>query len=439
MSATEVSVLWIRRDLRLKDSAALHAALSSGLPVQVVFIFDHDILSKLENKSDRRVDFIHQCLTTLQSYLSSKDSQLHIFYGTAQEAWQKILAEYDGELKIRKVFCTEDYEPRAIERDKKVASFLKTKEIDFISVKDQVIFEKSEVTKDDGLPYTVFTPYKRKWLKSLKPSDYKSYATEPLLKNILKTNKKIWLDLKDIGFKKTDLIFTPPTFDLPLIKKYDETRDIPSIVGTTHFGIHLRFGTISPRQCVQVALKSNEIWLSELIWREFFMQILFHFPHVAEGAFRPEYDNIKWRDSDDEFKAWCEGRTGYPIVDAGMRELNTTGFMHNRVRMIAGSFLVKDLMIDWRKGEKYFADKLLDFDLSANNGNWQWVAGTGCDAAPYFRIFNPDSQQKRFDPDFEYIKKWVPEYKSADYPKPIVDHAMARVRTVVAYKKALKK
>ncbi|MEK6553822.1 MAG: deoxyribodipyrimidine photo-lyase [Bdellovibrionota bacterium] len=437
MSATEastkISIAWIRRDLRLEDSAVLSTALKSGLPVQVLFIFDHDLLSELKDKSDRRVDFIYQALSDIQKRLVAQGAQLHLYYGSPLEVWKKIIATKN----VEQVFCASDYEPGTIARDEKIAKFLKSKGIEFNSIKDQVIFEKNEVTKDDGQPYTVFTPYKKKWLKTLRSSDYKSYVTD--FKNLLRTKKKIWLDLSDIDFKKTDMVFEPPQFDVSLIKKYDGTRDFPALDATSRLGIHLRFGTVSVRQCVQIAIKNNETWLSELIWREFFMQILFHFPHVEKKAFRPEYDNIKWRVNADEFQAWCEGRTGYALVDAGMRELNTTGFMHNRVRMVTASFLVKDLMMDWRKGERYFAEKLLDYDLSANNGNWQWSAGTGCDAAPYFRIFNPEQQQKKFDPKFEYIKKWIPEFETAKYPKQIVDHSMARIRTVVAYKKALKK
>lgn len=437
----DIAVYWSRRDLRLDDNAALNCALQSGLPVLVIFIFDSEILKKLKNPIDRRVDFIHQALEAMNAKLHQLGSSLYVEHASPLDAWKKILKNLKTEkLNVKKVFFAKDYEPKAISRDIEVTRFLQSQSIDVTTVKDQVLFEEREVTKDDKKPYTVFTPYKNKWLSCLKPNHYKSYDTEKHFNGFLKNNKFLIKPLNEIGFKKTDLVYTPPQFDSGIIKTYDATRNFPALAnGTTRMGVHLRFGTISPRQCVQVALKKNDTWLSELIWREFFMQILFHFPHVEENAFRPEYDKIQWRNNKSEFQAWCEGRTGYPIVDAGLRELNTTGYMHNRVRMIVGSFLVKDLLIDWRMGEKYFAERLLDYDLSANNGNWQWVAGTGCDAAPYFRIFNPEQQSIKFDPKNEYIKKWVPEWGTKDYPSPLVDHSMARQRTLMAYKKALQK
>lgn len=430
---SKISLFWFRRDLRLEDNAGLYRALKSGNPVLPIFIFDKNILDKLPNKEDRRVEFIHQALFALQQQLSKLGSSLKTYHTTPESAFKELLKEYN----VVSVFTNHDYEPDAIERDNNIKSFLEKKKIAFKTYKDQCIFEKNEVTKDDGKPYTVFTPYSRKWKLRLNDFYVRAYPTEKYFKNFYKTNPFEIPSLTDIGFKKTDLITPPISVDLSIIKHYKEQRDFPAIKGTSRLSVHLRFGTVSIRSLAKLALKHNETWLNELIWRDFYMMILFHFPHVDHGAFKPQYDRVVWRNNEQEFKAWCEGKTGFPIVDAGMRELNTTGFMHNRVRMIVASFLIKDLLIDWRWGEAYFAEKLLDFDLSANNGGWQWAASSGCDAAPYFRIFNPAEQTKKFDPKFEYIKKWVPEFNTPDYVKPIVDHAAARLRTLKAYKEAL--
>jgi deoxyribodipyrimidine photo-lyase len=425
---------WFRRDLRLDDQRGLFAALSSQKALLPVFIFDENILSKLKNKQDRRVDFIHQTLMQLKEEIHQQGGQLLVLHGKPEELWPKIAKDYN----LEAVHTNRDYEPYAIQRDQKVQKALKKMDVEWVSHKDQVIFEPGEVLKDDGKPYIVYTPFKKAWLKKLKPTDIKSLS-RPSSATWYSGKVPALPTLKKMGFQKTDLAIPSKNVAKSTLSKYDKERDFPALDATTHLGLHLRFGTTSVRKCATAGKRLNAIWLSELIWREFFMQILFHFPHVVKSSFRPEYDNIKWRNNKAEFKKWCDGQTGYPIVDAGMRELNTTGYMHNRVRMVTASFLCKHLLIDWRWGEKYFAEKLLDFDLSANNGNWQWAAGTGCDAAPYFRVFNPDLQTDRFDKEHEYIKKWVPEYDTKNYPEPMVEHKMARLRAIETYKKGLKK
>lgn len=429
-----ITVFWFRRDLRLEDNAGLYHGLKSGLPVLPVFIFDKTILGKLENKSDRRVDFIHQAILNLKEELEALGSSLYVIYETPEKAFEKLLDEFD----IKMVYTNNDYEPYARKRDETIKGILKKKKIGFHSYKDQITFEKDEVLKDDGKPYTVFTPYSRKWRSKLDDFYVKGYPNKNYFKNFIRTKAFTIPTLKEIGFEKTDIKFLLPKIPPALLKNYKDNRDFPAVAGTSRISIHLRFGTISIRKSVKYALQYSETWLNELIWREFYMMILWHFPHVEKNSFKKEYDHIQWRNNEKEFEKWCKGETGFPIVDAGMRELNETGFMHNRVRMITASFLVKDLLIDWRWGEAYFAEKLNDFDLSANNGGWQWAAGSGCDAAPYFRIFNPDSQQAKFDSDLKYIKKWVPEFGTEKYPKPIVDHKAARERTLATYKKDLR-
>lgn len=439
-----MTIFWFRRDLRLKDNAGLYHALKENKNVLPLFIFDTDILDQLENKEDRRVIFIWDALQKIQHELEELGSSLWIVYDNPLNAFETLTAKYS----IKNVYTNHDYEPAAIKRDTAIQQFLKKKDITFKTYKDQVIFEKSEVTKDDGLPYTVFTPYMRKWKTKLSDFYLKAYPTKKYFSSFFATKSFPFPSLKQIGFKpmpENDLpfpdgvrrSFPEAKVDRKKIAVYDQQRDYPGMSGTTHLGVHLRFGTVSIRQLVTVAKELNETWLNELIWREFYMAILFHFPHAANGPFKKQYDNIPWRNNEKEFQAWCTGQTGYPIVDAGMRELNTTGFMHNRVRMIVASFLVKHLLIDWRWGEAYFAEKLLDYDLAANNGGWQWAASSGCDAAPYFRIFNPYEQTKRFDPKQEYIRKWVPEFEELTYPQPIVEHKFARERVLAAYKKAL--
>lgn len=425
----KVNVFWFRRDLRLKDNRGLYEALTSKHAVFPIFIFDENILSQLENKEDRRVDFIFQALEKLNGFLIEKESGIQYFYGKPLDIFKEILKEYH----VENVFCNEDYEPSARKRDEEISEFLNSKEIGFESFKDQAIFAKDDILKDDGNPYVVYTPYSKKWLETLNKKDFEPISSEENIKNFLKYKPKNF-GLQKIGFKKTTLNFQKPKIDLELIRNYDNTRNFPSEKGTSQLSVHLRFGTIGIRDLVSKIKNVNLVFLKELIWREFFMQILWYYPKSSTENFREKYDKIEWENDEKKFKRWCEGKTGFPIVDAGMRELNETGLMHNRVRMITASFLIKDLLIDWKWGETYFAEKLLDYEQSSNVGNWQWVAGTGCDAAPYFRIFNPKSQQEKFDPDLKYCKKWLPEFDSEDYPQPIVDHKKASTRTLEAYK-----
>lgn len=427
----KISIFWFRRDLRLEDNKGLSEALKSDEKVIPIFIFDRDILDHLEDKYDRRVDYIHQALEKINLELKEFESNLLTFYGKPLNIFKQLQKDYD----IKAVYCNRDYEPAAIKRDDEVKDFLNSKDIEFIDFKDQVIFEKSDVVKDNGEPYTVYTPFSSKWKKILTEDDYKSVRINK--EQFLKLPSKKILSLKEIGFEKTDLDFEEPGLESKIIDVYDKTRDFPALDATTHLGIALRFGTISIRKCVKFALSHNETWLNELIWREFFMQILFHFPKVVNYCFKEKYENIVWRNNEAEFEKWCNGETGYPIVDAGMRQLNQTGQMHNRIRMVVASFLTKHLLIDWRWGEAYFAKKLLDYDLSANNGNWQWAAGCGCDAAPYFRVFNPDEQTKKFDKDLKYIRKWNPDFEKKVLDDRIVEHKFARERALETYKKGL--
>lgn len=427
---SKINIFWFRRDLRLEDNCGLHEALQSDVKVLSIFIFDREILDQLNDKKDKRVDYIHQALEKINQELKEHETVIKTFYGKPLEIFEKLAQEFE----IDTVFCNRDYEPQAIKRDQEIADFLAKKDIKFSHHKDQVIFEGNDILKSDQTPYTVFTPYSKKWKEHINTIEIENFDIN--FKNFLavKTHEDI-LSLKEIGFEKTGFEFSQPSLDSKIIDSYDKNRDFPALDHTTHLGIALRFGTISVRKCVKFAQKHNETWLSELIWREFFMQILFHFPHVVTQCFKKKYENIQWRNNEDEFKAWCEGNTGYPIVDAGMRQLNETGFMHNRVRMVVASFLTKHLLIDWRWGEAYFAEKLLDYDLSANNGNWQWAAGCGCDAAPYFRIFNPEEQTKKFDKNLKYIKKWLPQ--DALLNRPIVDYKQARERALKTYKEGL--
>lgn len=423
------TIFWFRRDLRLEDNAGLYHALRESKNVIGLFIFDTHILDDLNNKHDRRIHFIMESLMQLKSVLEEKGSTLVILYGKPEELFQN--------LEAKAVYTNHDFEPYATHRDEEVSKILKKKNTSFHSFKDHVIFEKGEVTKGDQSPYTIFTPYAQKWKAKLNKFFIRSYPTEKYAENLKKIDPCPSPSLKDIGFIETEQTFPPRVIRTSIIKHYDETRDFPAIAGTTRLSVHLRFGTVSIRKLVQVARKYNEVWLNELIWRDFYAMILWHFPNVQHHSFKSAYDRIHWRNNTEEFKRWCEGQTGYPIVDAGMRELNATGFMHNRVRMITASFLVKHLLIDWRWGEAYFAKKLLDYDLASNNGGWQWAAGSGCDAAPYFRVFNPELQTKKFDADFVYIREWVPEFETEQYVKPIVDHKFARERAMKIYKVAL--
>jgi len=428
-----VCVFWFRRDLRLDDNAGLYHALKGGVPVLPLFIFDTNILDELEDKEDRRVEFIVQALAAMNRELHTHHSSLYIYHGTPTDCFKHLLGKYN----IQAVYTNHDYEPYARQRDEDIQQLLQANNIGFHSFKDQVIFEKSEVMKDDGLPYNVFTPYSRKWKERLTEFYLKSYPTQKYFGGFYKDAQHPFLSLDEIGFKPSGLESPAGELKEEIAEHYKDTREYPGINGTTRLGVHLRFGTISIRKLAAKAGKLSETLLNELIWREFYMMILWHYPHVVFRSFKPEYDHIQWRNNEAEFRAWCEGNTGIPIVDAGMRELNATGYMHNRVRMIVASFLTKNLLTDWRWGEAYFAKKLLDYDLSANNGGWQWCAGTGCDAAPYFRVFNPLLQTQKFDPELAYVKKWVPEYDQLTYAQPVVDLAASRDRCLKEYKRAL--
>ncbi|OIQ18649.1 MAG: deoxyribodipyrimidine photolyase [Flavobacterium sp. MedPE-SWcel] len=425
-------VFWYRRDLRLEDNKGLYEALTIGEEVLPIFIFDKSILAEL-SKNDARVTFIHSLLEKLQSQLKEHGSSLAIFHDTPENVFKKLTKENT----ITAVYTNHDYEPYAIQRDKTIAKQLQKNNINFHTFKDQVIFEKEEITKDDGNPYVVYTPYMKKWRRCFDEIELTEYNTVDKTNNLTKHSYP-FLSLDNIGFEESTIKPIAYTVSTSLIDNYEETRDFPAIQGTSGISPYLRFGAVSIRMLVKKALQSkNIIYLKELIWREFFMQILWHYPNTITKSFRPKYDSIEWRNNNDEFKLWCEGKTGYPMVDAGMRELNQTGYMHNRVRMVVASFLCKHLLIDWRWGEAYFAKHLLDYEQSSNVGNWQWAAGSGVDAAPYFRIFNPTEQVKKFDKELKYIKKWVPELEELNYPSPIVNHKEARERALSVYKKAV--
>jgi deoxyribodipyrimidine photo-lyase len=428
----KISIFWFRRDLRIEDNHGLYQALRGEWPILPIFIFDPNILTKLNSKQDARIEFILSALQELQIKLLTKGSSLHVIHATPLEAYERLADQYD----IQCIYTNHDYEKYADVRDGLIQSWAHTKGIEFSTFKDQVIFEKDEVLSGQNTPYTVFTPYSRKWKEKLAQHPIQVYPSEDL-SNFLPFDAEL-PSLANLGFANSGLEFPGKSVSAHLIQSYQADRDYPAKGATSRLSVHLRFGTISIRSLVNQALGVSETWLNELIWRDFYFNILANFPHVSDGhAFRKEYDRMEWRNNEAEFEAWCSGQTGYPIVDAGMRELNATGFMHNRVRMIVASFLVKHLLIDWRWGESYFAEKLMDFDFSANNGGWQWAAGCGCDAAPYFRVFNPTLQTQKFDKDLAYIRKWVPEFQELSYPQPIVNHEQARIRVLAAYKKAL--
>ncbi len=429
----KINIFWFRRDLRLHDNRGFFEALQSDLPVLPVFIFDKNILDKLNARDDARVTFIHKQVQKIKNALEEAGSSLKVVFSTPLEAFEILIEEFN----IHKVFANKDYEPETTNRDNEINAFLQSRNIGFSMYKDHVIFEENDIVKDNGEPYTVFTPYSRKWKTQLGNQEIPYYPSERLLRNLMKTSPFWFPGLNDIGFENSTIEVPDPNFSESLISNYKNTRDLPALDGTSRIGVHLRFGTVSIREVTKIAREMSQTFLNELIWRNFFIDILFHFPHVVQNSFKPKYDFIAWRNNEKEFEKWCGGETGFPMVDAGMRELNKTGFMHNRVRMVTASFLVKHLLIDWRWGEAYFAEKLLDYELASNNGNWQWAAGCGCDAAPYFRIFNPESQQKNFDPKGEYILKWVPEYGTVNYPNPIVDHKFARERVMKVFKEAL--
>ncbi len=431
-----INIFWFRRDLRLHDNAALYHALQSNYPVIPIFIFDKNILNQLEDKKDQRITFINNALQDIQRALIKIESTLEVYYGYPLDIFQQLFQQYT----IQALYTNHDYEPYAIQRDDAIKDLLQQHSIPFYTYKDQVIFEKDEIVKDDKTPYTVFTPYSKRWKARLNEFYKQSYPTEKYFNCFYKQLPLDIPTIQQIGFYPSEKIFPSKKYKEDIIAQYTQHRDFPAVQGTSRLSVHLRFGTTSIRQLVQKVVSLNETFLNELIWREFYQMILYHFPRVGQGkAFKPAYDHIQWVNNEAHFKKWCNGQTGYPIVDAGMRELNATGFMHNRVRMITASFLCKHLLIDWRWGEAYFAQQLLDYDLAANNGGWQWASGSGCDAAPYFRIFNPTLQTQKFDKDFTYIRKWIPELDELTYPKPIVNHEVARKRALDIYTKALKK
>lgn len=431
---SKLNIFWFRRDFRLNDNAGLYEALTSDYPVLPIFIYDTDIINKLP-KNDARLTFIYNSLQKINQTLKSEyNTSIGFYHGKPIEVFRKIVDEFN----IDGVYTNTDYEPYAINRDAEIEKFLKTKSINFHSFKDQVIFEKSEVVKSDGEPYLVYTPYMKKWKKTFNEDELSEFPSETYLDNIAKNQGLPDLTLEDMGFKKSSIEVPDYHIEEEFLENYDDTRNIPSINGTSRLSPYLRFGLIGYRSLVKKALSVNdESFLEELIWREFYKVILFHYPKSVDESFKKKYDRVEWRNNEDEFEKWKNGKTGYPIVDAGMRQLNETGWMHNRVRMIVGSFLCKHLLIDWRWGEAYFAEKLLDYEMSSNVGGWQWVAGSGVDAAPYFRIFNPYSQTDKFDKDKKYIKKWISEYNTDDYPEPMVEHKPARERCLETYKSAL--
>lgn len=429
-----VNIFWFRRDLRLDDNIGYYNALKSDNKVLPIFIFDSEILKKLP-EDDARVTFIFNTLQEMRNEIQEQyKSSIAIYHGKPKEVFKKLIADYT----IETVFTNHDYEPYATQRDQEINDVLTAENINFKTYKDQVIFEKDEVVKKDGDPYKVYTPYMKLWKEEFKKIDLKIYYTNDYLGNLVKNTRLPNLSLSDMGFKKSSQEIKKYDVTPTLIQEYEDTRNYPAQDATSRLGPHLRFGTVSIRKMMKKAIaEKNEVFWQELIWREFFMQILWHFPHTKDKAFKSKYDRIEWRNNEDEFDAWCKGETGYPLVDAGMRQLNETGFMHNRIRMLVGSFLCKHLLIDWRWGEAYFAEKLHDYEMASNVGNWQWVAGSGVDASPYFRIFNPTTQIKKFDKDYKYIQKWVPNYNKTSYPKEIVDHKEARERCLETYKKAV--
>ena len=423
---TVVNIVWMRRDLRLEDNTALFHALKTRENVLLLFIFNPDILERLEVRPDFRVNFIYKTLVGIKETLEKIGSSIYIAHGRPQDVFKKMADEFH----ICSVYTNRDYEPYSLLRDLNVERFLKINKIEYHSYKDNVLFEKDELVKDDGKPYTVFTPYKNKFLEKFNKEMVRPLNTTQYFHNFIRIKPLPMMSIEMLGFESVNLVFPSKSLPQTLLEGYAANRDFPARNGTSKLSVHLRFGTISIRKVTALAFLHSETFLSELIWRNFYSQILWYFPHVATRAFKPIYDNIRWENNLDHFNAWCQGMTGYPMVDAGMRELNQTGFMHNRLRMVTASFLCKHLLIDWRWGEAYFAGKLNDYELASNNGGWQWAAGSGCDAVPYFRIFNPELQAKKFDPDSEYILKWVPEYGTIAYPQPIIEHRFARERAL---------
>jgi deoxyribodipyrimidine photo-lyase len=428
----KISLCWFRRDLRIEDQTALFYSLQQEEQVLPLFIFDRHILDALEDKTDARVTFIYQQIASLKAFFEKQGSSMLVKYGHPEQIFQELVEEFE----VQTVYTNRDYEPYAQSRDTQVEALLVKKNIPFLTFKDQVIFEPGEILNGSGEFYKVFTPFSRNWLEKFRQTRVQPLP-EANWKNLFTCSPLPFITLSEMGFEASSLEIPSTQVEDAILKEYEAQRNFPAVRGTSRLGIHLRFGTLSIRSLALKAASLNTTYLNELIWREFYMMILGNAPQVVDRAFKPQYDRIPWRTNEEDFQAWCEGRTGYPIVDAGMRELNATGFMHNRVRMIVASFLTKHLLIDWRWGEAYFAKKLLDFELASNNGGWQWAAGTGTDAQPYFRVFNPDSQTEKFDKDLRYIKKWVPELGTSSYPQPIVEHKFARNRAIETYKKAL--
>jgi deoxyribodipyrimidine photo-lyase len=428
----KLCIFWFRRDLRLEDNTGLTAALGSGSPVLPIFIFDTNIIDELPD-NDPRISFIHKNLASIKDSLERSGGSLHVLKGDPGAVWKKLISTWD----IGAVYINKDYEPYAIKRDNEVERILKSKNIPLLKFKDQVIFEESEILKSDNKPYTVFTPYRNRWLQRFHDISFTNTTKNNNLPGNLHKIPSALPGLEETGLRVSTIKVRP--YDLSVIPEYEKYRDLPAGDKTSYLSPHLRFGTISIRKLVSEASEKNLTFLNELIWREFFMQILFHFPHVVTGNFKSAYDDVKWLNNEKDFDRWCNGETGYPIVDAGMRQLNETGYMHNRVRMITAGFLCKHLLTDWRWGEAYFAGKLLDYELSSNNGNWQWAGGTGCDAAPYFRVFNPETQQNKFDPGNEYVKRWVKDFGKPGYPAKMVDHDFARNRAIATYKSGIRK
>jgi deoxyribodipyrimidine photo-lyase len=427
----ETALFWFRRDLRLEDNSALHAALNSGRKVLPIFIFDRQILDNLQDTHDARVTFIYDQLLALKKSLEHRGSTLVILQGDPERIFE--------ELRPGHLFANEDYEPYARSRDSRVKAIVHRFGGSFTLYKDHVVLAPEEVLKQDGTPYTVFTPYARAWRQKFVEGMPAGLPSENHLHNLQTTPPLPAPTLRSIGFERSTQQFPSKELKSRILTNYHLHRDYPALEGTSRLSVHLRFGTVSVRRLAGEANRYNQTWLTELIWREFFQMILWHFPYVVNGSFRRAYDSIPWSNNEEHFDRWRQGQTGYPLVDAGMRELNETGFMHNRLRMITASFLARHLLIDWRWGEAYFALKLQDFELASNNGGWQWAAGSGCDAAPYFRIFNPQTQQEKFDPQAVYVRRWVPEWGSSSYPKPIVDHATARQRALNVYQKTLRR
>ena len=428
----KISLCWFRRDLRIEDQTALFYALQQEEQVLPLFIFDRHILDALEDKTDARVSFIYQQIASLKAFFEKQGSSMLVKYGHPEQIFQELVQEFE----VQTVYTNRDYEPYAQSRDGQVEALLGKKNIPFLTFKDQVIFEPGEILNGSGEFYKVFTPFSRNWLEKFRQTRVQPLP-EANWKNLFPCSPLPFITLSEMGFEASSLEIPSTQVEDAILKEYEAQRNFPAVRGTSRLGIHLRFGTLSIRSLALKAATLNATYLNELIWREFYMMILGNAPQVVDRAFKPQYDRIPWRTNEEDFQAWCEGRTGYPIVDAGMRELNATGFMHNRVRMIVASFLTKHLLIDGRWGEAYFAKKLLDFELASNNGGWQWAAGTGTDAQPYFRVFNPESQTEKFDKDLRYIKKWVPELGTSSYSQPIVEHKFARNRAIETYKKAL--